>query len=68
MELVYSQEECTNFKIYKKQLISLGFSSKEAKTVLKYIIKYYDNILIHKSIIFADIYYCYEYFFKYYCS
>ncbi len=66
MELAYSQEECNNFKFYKNQLINLGFGSREAKTVLKYIIKYYDNILIHKSIIFADIYYCYEYFFAYY--
>ncbi len=68
MELASSQDEANEnslFLKYKKQLISLGFSHREAKTVLKYIIKYYDNVLIHKSIIFADIYYFYEFFFQY---
>ena len=69
MELANSQEETNDenilFVMYKKQLIGLGFRHKEAKILLKYIIKYYDNILIHKLIIFADIYYFYEYFFEY---
>ena len=69
MELANSQEETNDenilFVMYKKQLIGLGFRHKEAKILLKYIIKYYDNILIHKLIIFADIYYFYEYFYEY---
>ena len=66
-QLVESQDDNQNslFLMYKKQLINLGFRHKEAKILLKYIIKYYDNILIHKSIVFADIYYCYELFFEY---
>ncbi len=53
------------FKLYKTQLINLGFRHKEAKILLKYIIKYYNNILSNNSIHFADIYYYYKYFFKY---
>ena len=69
MELANVQEESNSdnilFLVYKKQLISLGFRHKEAKILLKYIIKYYDNIILNNSINFADIYYFYDYFFLY---
>ncbi len=49
-----------NFKLYKNQLITLGFRHKEAKTLLKYIIKYYIEFCSYDKILFADIYYLYE--------
>ncbi len=53
-----------NFIMYKRQLIKLGFRHKEAKMVLKYIIKYYEHVL-YDSINLADIYYFNDLFFMY---
>jgi hypothetical protein len=50
-----------NFKLYKKQLIALGFRHKEAKTLLKYIIRYHIEFCSYDKLLFADIYYFYEF-------
>jgi len=49
------------FKIYKKQIINIGFTHRESKYILKHLIKNFPQLLIYDNILFIDLMYVHYY-------